>query len=311
MSQLKRKSVGGSPGPNENGGGDAPSKRVKVDDIPGASPGAEDKDTAHRDGDVADKNGVEQHETSPVRDAFLKQQSTSPDARRPSKAVTISSSPERERRPSESGRRRDSSPRDRIPDRDRRRSRSPAMRSPDHDRQRFDSGRRDRSLPARRDRRESEISRGEAPAAFGENDRNRRQNPSSEEKKRGKRLFGGLLSTLSQRTTNSQQKRRQEIEKKQQEKAVKQKIEDDKRRSQKLEKLDRIRKTEQVRFDEQVVSEITGSAWPRRREHLLMQEVQMRTRHSNMLAMSHSLQTRTEPKLVRLKKRMVRDQGLC
>ncbi|KAL1854323.1 hypothetical protein Daus18300_011509 [Diaporthe australafricana] len=133
----------------------------------------------------------------------------------------------------------------------------------------------DRSPISPPDRRGSEAGRRLSSSHGVDRDRERRESYSQEEKKRGRRLFGGLLSTLSQTTANSHQKRRLEIEKKQQEKASKQKTEDDKRRVEKLEKLDKIRRIEQVRFDEQV----------------------MRTRHSNMLAMAHSLRTRSEPKL--------------
>lgn len=74
-----------------------------------------------------------------------------------------------------------------------------------------------------------------------------------EEKKRGQRLFGGLLGTLSRKTDTSQQKKRQDIERRQQERAQAQRIEDDKRRAEKLAKLDHVRNIEQVKFDEQVV----------------------------------------------------------
>lgn len=80
-----------------------------------------------------------------------------------------------------------------------------------------------------------------------------RRNFSQEEKKRGQRLFGGLLSTLSQTTSNSQQKKRLEIERRQQAKAQLQRAEDDKRRLEKLDRLNHIRKIEQVKFDEQAV----------------------------------------------------------
>lgn len=83
----------------------------------------------------------------------------------------------------------------------------------------------------------------------------RRKSSVQEEKKRGQRLFGGLLSTLSQTTPNGQQKRRLEIEKRQQEKAKQQKLEDEVRRAEKLAKLKAIRKEEQVKFDEETVSE--------------------------------------------------------
>ncbi|RDW59463.1 hypothetical protein BP6252_12550 [Coleophoma cylindrospora] len=103
----------------------------------------------------------------------------------------------------------------------------------------------------------------------------RRTSSVVEERKRGQRLFGGLLSTLSQSTSNGQQKRRQEIEKRQQEKAKQQKVEDEGRKAEKLAKLKTIRKSEQIKFEEQ----------------------SMRIRHSNMLAMAHFLCTKAEPKL--------------
>ncbi|TVY48450.1 hypothetical protein LOCC1_G000891 [Lachnellula occidentalis] len=103
----------------------------------------------------------------------------------------------------------------------------------------------------------------------------RRKSSVQEERKRGQRLFGGLLSTLSQSTPNGQQKRRQEIEKRQQEKAKQQKAEDEGRRTRKLADLKAVRKTEQIKFDEQ----------------------SMRIKHTNMLAMANSLTTNAEPKL--------------
>lgn len=83
----------------------------------------------------------------------------------------------------------------------------------------------------------------------------RRKSSVQEERKRGQRLFGGLLSTLSQSTPNGQQKRRLEIEKRQQERAKQQKAEDEIRRAEKLTKLKAIRKVEQVKFDEESVSD--------------------------------------------------------
>jgi len=80
-----------------------------------------------------------------------------------------------------------------------------------------------------------------------------------EEKKRGQRLFGGLLSTLSQSTPNGQQKRRAEVEKRQQEKAKQQKAADETRRKEMLANLQTVRRTEQVKFDEQSVSISTGA----------------------------------------------------
>lgn len=229
--QLKRKSFGASPGADCDDNEDTPNKRQRIKEIPGRSP------ARHGNGTIGNGNG-ERHR-SPVKDAFLKEESRSPGARRERQVVDIPSSPEQRRRPSESTR---------------------------HD---------DRSPVSPPDRRGSDTSRRMSSSHGAERDRGRRESYSQEEKKRGRRLFGGLLSTLSQTTANSQQKRRLEIEKKQQEKAVKQKTEDDKRRMEKLAKLDKVRKIEQVRFDEQV----------------------MRTRHSNMLAMAHCLRTRSEPKL--------------
>lgn len=82
----------------------------------------------------------------------------------------------------------------------------------------------------------------------------RRKSSAVEEKKRGQRLFGGLLSTLSQSTPNGQQKRRAEVEKRQQEKAKQQKATDEKLRKEKLASLQKIRKAEQIKFDEKSVS---------------------------------------------------------
>lgn len=238
MTQLKRKSLGRSASPDENGHRDAPAKRLKVEDVAGASPEAEEQLDAH--GSIVKKNGATYDQ-----DTILERESRSLGERLPEESATVSRSPQQQRRPSESSRR------DRSPHH--------GSRSPGQLRRPSDSRRRGSSPPAARDRRGSEASRRGSVSqqrGFGEKDRNRRRPEASrdEEKKRGKRLFGGLLSTLSQTTTNSQQKRRLEIEKKQQEKATKQKIEDDQRRTERLAKLARVRNAEQVRFDEQVVS---------------------------------------------------------
>ncbi|KAK0711226.1 pinin/SDK/memA/ protein conserved region-domain-containing protein [Lasiosphaeris hirsuta] len=116
--------------------------------------------------------------------------------------------------------------------------------------------------------RSPEITKPPAPAPS-------RRDVSQEEKKRGKRLFGGLLSTLSQTTSSSQQKKRLDIERRQQERAHQQRIEDERRRAEKVAKLNRLRKIEQVKFDEHA----------------------MAARHSNLLAIAHSLQTTHEPRL--------------
>jgi hypothetical protein len=85
-------------------------------------------------------------------------------------------------------------------------------------------------------------------------DQEKRKSSAQEERKRGQRLFGGLLNTLSRSTSNGQQKRRQEIEKRQAEKARQQKHEDEARRTEKLANLKKIRKAEQIKFDEESVS---------------------------------------------------------
>lgn len=238
MTQLKRKSLGRSASPDENDHRDAPAKRLKIEGVAGASPETEEQIDAY--GSTFKENGATYNQ-----DTVLERECRSLGERLPEESATVSRSPQQQRRPSESSRR------DRSPHQ--------GSRSPDQFRRPSDSRRRDSSPPAARDRRGSGTSRRGSVSqqrGFGEKDRNRRRPEASrdEEKKRGKRLFGGLLSTLSQTTTNSQQKRRLEIEKKQQEKAAKQKIEDDQRRTERLAKLDRIRKVEQVRFDEQVVS---------------------------------------------------------
>ncbi|KAL2753476.1 hypothetical protein ACRALDRAFT_1077481 [Sodiomyces alcalophilus JCM 7366] len=104
-----------------------------------------------------------------------------------------------------------------------------------------------------------------------------REAPSrEEEKKRGRRLFGGLLSTLSQTaSSSSQHKRRREIEQRQQEKAQKQRAEEERRLSERLAAINAIRQERQIHFEEKV----------------------MKTRHANVLARAHSLQTRAEPRI--------------
>lgn len=191
-----------------------------IDDAPNKRPKTRDSPdrSPGRHGNGANKNGLGERHGTPVKDVFMKEGSLSPGARRQRPAVDIPSSTEQRRRPSESRR---------------------------HD---------ERSPISPQDRRGSEASRRMSSSHGADKDRDRREGCSQEEKKRGRRLFGGLLSTLSQTTANSHQKRRLEIEKKQQEKASKQKTEDDKRRAEKLDKLDKIRRIEQVRFDEQVVS---------------------------------------------------------
>lgn len=81
----------------------------------------------------------------------------------------------------------------------------------------------------------------------------RRKSHVQEERKRGQRLFGGLINTLSQSASSGQQKKRLEIEKRQQDKAKQQKIEDEGRKAEKLARLQEVRESEQVKFDERSV----------------------------------------------------------
>ncbi|KAB8219234.1 pinin/SDK/memA/ protein conserved region-domain-containing protein [Aspergillus novoparasiticus] len=94
-----------------------------------------------------------------------------------------------------------------------------------------------------------------------------------EERKRGQRLFGALLGTLSQSSNSAAQKRRADIERRQQDKL---KLQD--------EEYGELKKK---RWEERVAI--------RKKEQRLYEEESMRTRHSNLLAMSHFLKTRTEP----------------
>ncbi|KAE8371366.1 pinin/SDK/memA/ protein conserved region-domain-containing protein [Aspergillus bertholletiae] len=96
-----------------------------------------------------------------------------------------------------------------------------------------------------------------------------------EERKRGQRLFGALLGTLSQSSNSAAQKRRADIERRQQDKL---KLQD--------EEYDELKKK---RREERIVI--------RKKEQKLYEEESMRTRHSNLLAMSHFLKTKTEPVL--------------
>lgn len=251
MSQLKRKSSGGSPNRDKDRQLDAPNKRPKLDDISGQQ---SDPEEAREDNGSTANKAVDEIQGDISGDGMvIDGESIQSNTQRPAEAATDSPSPRQERRTSES-RRHDRSPHSRSPRQERRpyearrRGSSPG-RSPDQDRRIYDSRRRDTS-PYSSERRGSGTDQ-----AFGDSERPRRPVVSKEEeRKRGKRLFGGLLSTLSQTTSNSQQKRRQEIEKRQQEKFAKQKAEDDSRRNERLAKLSSVRKIEQVRFDEQVVS---------------------------------------------------------
>ncbi|KAI2789470.1 hypothetical protein POX_d04961 [Penicillium oxalicum] len=96
-----------------------------------------------------------------------------------------------------------------------------------------------------------------------------------EDRKRGQRLFGGLLGTLSQSSTTAAQKRRADIEKRQQDKLKSQADEYDGLKKRRKERRDLIRKKETPFYEQEA----------------------MRTRHETLIAMAHSLKTRTEPVL--------------
>ncbi|TLS29858.1 hypothetical protein PpBr36_03549 [Pyricularia pennisetigena] len=126
------------------------------------------------------------------------------------------------------------------------------------------------SPPSSRKRGASEAGLEQEP----DRPKERRRDFSQEEKKRGQRLFGGLLSTLSQKPPG----RRQPVERKQHEKAQQRKEEDNRRKAEiqeKLAKLNRRRKIQQIKLDEQT----------------------MRARHDDMLAKAYSLRTKTRPPL--------------
>ncbi|KAI1826135.1 hypothetical protein F4861DRAFT_498212 [Xylaria intraflava] len=107
-----------------------------------------------------------------------------------------------------------------------------------------------------------------------------------EEKKRGRRLLGGLMNTLSQANAGSQHKKRQDIERRQQAKSTQQRAEEDRLRAQRLSTLEDVRKVEQLKFDEEV----------------------MKTKHADMLAKAHYLQTRASPKIFYLPWKLTRTQ---
>jgi hypothetical protein len=111
-----------------------------------------------------------------------------------------------------------------------------------------------RSSPAADSAKEEQVGRQQPDEKAKDPRQERRKNSVVEERKRGQRLFGGLLSTLSQSTSNGQQKRRLEIEKRQAEKAKQQKQDEEVRKAEKLASLKKIRKAEQVKFDEESVS---------------------------------------------------------
>ncbi|KAI0870264.1 pinin/SDK/memA/ protein conserved region-domain-containing protein [Hypoxylon argillaceum] len=124
------------------------------------------------------------------------------------------------------------------------------------------------------------------PKSSREISTDRREIARQEEKKRGRRLLGGLMNTLSQASAGSQHRKRQDIERRQQAKSTQQRAEDDRLRMQRLSKLESVRKVEQLKFDEQV----------------------MKTKHTDMLAKAHYLQTRAKPKIFYLPYELTRMQ---
>ena len=86
----------------------------------------------------------------------------------------------------------------------------------------------------------------------------RRRNGQVEERKRSKRLFGALIGTLSQSSTKITvaQRRRADIEQKQQTKLKMQAEELDQKRLKRLEVVMSVRRREQKKFDEQMVSTV-------------------------------------------------------
>jgi hypothetical protein len=123
----------------------------------------------------------------------------------------------------------------------------------------------------------------------------RRQSGQVEERKRGQRLFGALLGTLSQSSgsPSTAQKRRADIEKRQQAKLKLQAEEVSQRQHQQKEELTATRRQAQKKYDEQSVSCPCPCI-----EMNVNIVLQMRLRHSNLLAQAHFLQTFTEPRVV-------------
>ncbi|OAA54071.1 nucleoside transporter family [Niveomyces insectorum RCEF 264] len=124
----------------------------------------------------------------------------------------------------------------------------------------------------------------------------RKASVSQEERKRGQRLFGSLLSALSQAAGPASASRtgsrpgarawpplsheRQGVDRRQKDSDARgadqqQTAEDDQRHKARMAKLDRVRKVEQVKYDEQ----------------------RMRTLLANELALAHNLRTKTKPVL--------------
>ncbi|KAF2205238.1 hypothetical protein GQ43DRAFT_386126 [Delitschia confertaspora ATCC 74209] len=96
------------------------------------------------------------------------------------------------------------------------------------------------------------------------------------ERSRTQRLFGGFLrGAVTQSSSTSAQKRRAEIEKKQQAKLKQREEEDLQQKQERIARLKVQREKEQREYDEE----------------------SMQIRHTNMLAMAHSLRTQSEPRI--------------
>lgn len=115
-----------------------------------------------------------------------------------------------------------------------------------------------------------------------------------EERKRGQRLFGALLGTLSQSSNSSAQRRRADIEKRQQDKLKVRYEEFDEERRKRRDEVVAVRRKERWLYEREEVRISFGAGEPCR----IADYVQMRTRHSNLRAVTHFLKTRTEPVLV-------------
>ncbi|KAH8161183.1 hypothetical protein CIB48_g7073 [Xylaria polymorpha] len=128
---------------------------------------------------------------------------------------------------------------------------------------------------AKVDSEKADERRDPRPRSTVEPGTDRREMARQEEKKRGRRLLGGLMNTLNQASAGSQHRKRQDIERRQQAKSTQQRAEEDRLRTQRLSKLQAVRKVEQLKFDEQV----------------------MKTKHADMLAKAQYLQTEAKPKI--------------
>ncbi|KAI1433935.1 hypothetical protein GGR50DRAFT_451140 [Xylaria sp. CBS 124048] len=107
-----------------------------------------------------------------------------------------------------------------------------------------------------------------------------------EETRRGRRLFGGLMNTLSEASAGPQPHKRQDVERRKQAKSTQQRAREERFRVQRFYQLEEVRKSEQVRFDREI----------------------MKAKHADMLAKAHFLQTRAQPKIFYLPWKLSRAQ---